>query len=174
MDVYHRLYGLSTVSLRYFNVYGPRHQEEGRYATVIAIFRRQLRLGQRMTIVGDGTQRRDFTFVGDVVRANMLAMMNRTVTGVINIGAGRNYSINELASIVEARHFAHVMINSAKNVEYVPTRLGEANVTLADVSKARDELGWEPQVDLFQGLEVLDVYERKMGAGSSGLIIVRS
>jgi len=173
MDVYHRLYGISTVSLRYFNVYGPRHQEEGRYATVIAIFRRQLRLGQRMTIVGDGTQRRDFTFVGDVVRANMLAMMNHEATGVFNIGAGRNYSIAELASIIEARHFANAMISSAVNVEYVPPRPGEANVTLADVTKARDVLGWEPMIDLFQGLEVLDAYERKMGAGSSGLIIAR-
>jgi nucleoside-diphosphate-sugar epimerase len=174
MDVYHRLYGLSTVSLRYFNVYGPRHQEEGRYATVIAIFRRQLRLSMPMTIVGDGTQRRDFTFVGDVVRANMLAMMNREATGVINIGAGRNYSILELASIVEASHVGGGAISSnAKNVEYIPPRLGEANVTLADITKAREVLGWEPFVDLRQGLEVLDVYERKMGVGSLGLIIAR-
>lgn len=170
MDVYHRLYGLSTVSLRYFNVYGPRHQEEGRYATVIAIFRRQLRLGQKMTIVGDGTQRRDFTFVGDVVRANMLAMMNREATGVINVGAGRNYSINELAAIVEARH-SPAVLSSARNVEYIPPRLGEANVTLADITKAKSLLGWEPHVDLQTGLEVLDVYERKMGVGSSGIIL---
>jgi UDP-glucose 4-epimerase len=175
MDVYHRLYGLSTVSLRYFNVYGPRHQEQGRYATVIAIFRRQLRLGQKMTVVGDGTQRRDFTFVGDVVRANMLAMMNREATGIINVGAGRNYSIIELASIVEARHVGGgAMSNNTQNVEYIPPRLGEANVTLADITKAKSVLGWEPLVDLHQGLEVLDAYERKMGAGNSGLIIVRS
>lgn len=173
MDVYHRLYGLSTVSLRYFNVYGPRHQESGRYATVIAIFRRQLRLGQRMTIVGDGTQRRDFTFVGDVVRANMIAMMNREATGVINIGSGRNYSISELATIIEARHFPTGMSSNAMNVEYIPPRLGEANVTLADITKAKDVLGWEPQVNLLQGLEVLGMYERKMGAGTSGLIIAR-
>lgn len=174
MDVYHRLYGLSTVSLRYFNVYGPRHQEEGRYATVIAIFRRQHRLGKKMTIVGDGTQRRDFTFVGDVVRANMFAMMNREATGVFNIGSGRNYSISELAAIIEARHFANGLISSARNVERIPPRLGEANVTLADVTKAKDVLGWMPQVDLQQGLQVLDAYERKMGVGSSGLIIAGS
>ena len=168
MDVYHRLYGLSTVSLRYFNVYGPRHQEEGRYSTVIAIFRRQLRLGKPMTIVGDGTQRRDFTFVGDVVRANMLAMMNREATGVINIGSGRNYSINELAQEVAAS----VVPGQEVHVESLPPRLGEANVTLADIGKAHEVLGWEPQVNLRQGLEVLNMYERKMGVGSSGLIIV--
>lgn len=171
MDVYHRLYGLSTVSLRYFNVYGPRHQEEGRYATVIAIFRRQLRHGQKMTVVGDGSQRRDFTFVGDVVRANMMAMMNWDVNGVINVGAGRNYSIMELASIIEARHFSYSMLSNAKNVEYIPPRLGEANVTLADVTRARDLLGWSPTVSLEQGLEVLDVFERKVGFGSSGIIL---
>lgn len=170
MDVYHRLYGISTVSLRYFNVYGPRHQEEGRYATVIAIFRRQLRLGQKMTIVGDGTQRRDFTFVGDVVRANMLAMMNREATGVVNIGAGRNYSILDLAKIVAGG--VDERIGTWTNmIDFIPPRLGEANVTLADVTKAREVLGWEPLVSLEQGLEVLDVYERRMGAGSSGIVI---
>lgn len=147
-EVYRKLYGLSTVSLRYFNVYGPRHQESGSYATVIAIFRRQRRLGQRLTIVGDGEQRRDFTFVGDVVRANMLAAMNGATSGVFNIGTGKNYSINEVAAIVGG------------DVEFVPPRLGEYRVTLADHGRATDELGWRPQVDLKQGLEVLDRFER--------------
>lgn len=170
MDVYRRLYGLSTVSLRYFNVYGPRHQEDGRYATVIAIFRRQLRHGKPMTIVGDGKQRRDFTFVGDVVWANMLAMMNREATGVFNIGTGTNYSINELADIVGADH-QWMIAGTIAPREYIPPRLGEAQVTLADRSKAEDVLGWRPMVDLRQGLEVLDEFEKKMGFGSSGLII---
>ncbi len=166
MDVYNRLYGISTISLRYFNVYGPRHQEEGRYATVIAIFRRQLRLGQKMTIVGDGTQRRDFTFVGDVVRANIMAMMNREAVGVFNIGTGQNHSINELANKCEIRHFPNGMLNSQKNFEYIPPRLGEAQVTLADVTKAREILGWEPTVTLDQGLDVLDAFEKREGTGS--------
>lgn len=163
MDVYNRLYGLSTISLRYFNVYGPRHQEEGRYATVIAIFRKQLRSGQPMTIVGDGDQRRDFTFVGDVVRANMLAMMNRDATGVYNIGTGTNYSINELADLV----------GGLAPREHIPPRLGEARITLADRSKAEMVLDWVPHIDLKQGLAVLDQYERKMGFGSSGIIIAQ-
>ena len=163
MDVYNRLFGVSTVSLRYFNVYGPRHQEEGRYSTVIAIFRRQLRYGKPMTIVGDGTQRRDFTFVGDIVRANMLAMMNRDATGVINIGSGQNYSINELAAIVS---------DGKGRVEYIPPRLGEAQVTLACVQKASNILGWEPQVSLREGLQVIEMYEKKMGVGDSGIVLV--
>lgn len=172
MDVYHRLYGISAVSLRYFNVYGPRHQEDGRYATVVAIFRRQLRLGQKMTIVGDGAQRRDFTFVGDVVRANMLAMMNREATGIINIGTGTNHSISELATLIESRHFIAISSNQ-QNVEYIPPRLGEAQVTLADVSRARDILGWQPQISLRQGLEVLDMFEKKMGTGSKIILASR-
>ncbi len=168
MDVYHRLYGVSTTSLRYFNVYGPRHQEDGRYATVIAIFRRQLRLRKKMTVVGDGSQLRDFTFVGDIVRANMLAMMNRDATGVFNIGTGENHSINELAEEISGIPKNSEYWNNT--VEYIASRLGEAQVTLADNKRARDILGWRPQVNLRQGLEVLDMYEKKMG-NSSGIIL---
>lgn len=168
MDVYCRLYGLSTISLRYFNVYGPRHQEEGRYATVIAIFRKQLREGKKMTIVGDGSQRRDFTFVGDIVRANMLAMMNRDATGVFNIGTGVNYSINELAQIIKQ---GDVKLYDQDPIEYIPPRLGEAQVTLADNSKAKMFLGWQPQIDLKQGLAVLDQFEKKTGTGSRIILL---
>jgi UDP-glucose 4-epimerase len=148
-EVYTKLYGLSTVALRYFNVYGPRHQEEGSYATVIAIFRKQLREGLPLTVVGTGEKRRDFTFVGDVVRANMLAAMNRNATGVFNIRTGVNYSINQVAD----------MVGGEKT--YIPDRPAEAMVTLADNSKARDVLGWKPQLSLKQGLEVLDLYEKR-------------
>ncbi len=156
--LYTSLYGLSTVSLRYFNVYGPRHQEEGAYSTVIAIFRRQKRLRQKLTIVGDGEQRRDFTFVSDVVRANMLAAMNHEVVGTLNIGTGSNYSINEVAALVGGES------------EFIPARLGEARVTLANAAKAKAELGWEAKVPLQGGLEVLDTYERKFNPG--GIILV--
>jgi UDP-glucose 4-epimerase len=149
MELYRKLYGLSTVSLRYFNVYGPRHQEEGSYATVIAIFRRQKRLGQKMTIVGDGEQRRDFTFVGDVVRANMMAAMNAEAHGTINIGTGVNYSINEVAALIGGES------------EHIPPRPGEARVTLATVAKAWDVLGWKPLVSLQQGLGIVDDYEQR-------------
>lgn len=158
MDVYNRLYGLSTISLRYFNVYGPRHQEEGTYATVIAIFRSQLRRNQKMTVVGDGKQRRDFTFVGDVVKANMLAMMNRDAVGVFNIGYGKNYSIIELADLIADGIYDEDWLDK---IEYIPPRLGEAQVTLADTTKAKEQLGWKAEVDLQSGLKFLDEYERK-------------
>lgn len=158
MDVYNRLYGLSTVSLRYFNVYGPRHQEDGRYATVIAIFRRQLRYGKPMTVVGDGKQRRDFTFVGDVVRANMFAAMNHDAVGVFNIGSGKNYSIIELANLVAGGLYDEDWIDK---IEYIPQRLGEAQITLADCKKANDMLGWKAEIQLEQGLQLLDEFERK-------------
>lgn len=151
MELYHRLYGMSTVSLRYFNVYGPRHQESGAYATVVAIFRKQARLGQPITVVGDGNQRRDFTFVGDVVRANMLAAMNRDVLGVVNVGTGRNYSMLEVAELVAPGH----------PVEHLPQRQGEYRATLADTSRALEQLGWRAQVDLRTGLEITDRFEQR-------------
>jgi UDP-glucose 4-epimerase len=158
-ELYRRLYGLSTVSLRYFNVYGPRHLETGSYATVVAIFRRQARLGQPLTVVGDGTQRRDFTFVGDVVRANMLAAMNHSATGTFNIGCGKNYSINEVAELVAP---GHEIVN-------LPERQGEYRATLADNSKARDGLGWKPLVSFEDGLKVLDMFEQRQ---TSNIIVV--
>ena len=148
-ELYRKLYGLPTVSLRYYNVYGPRHQETGSYATVIAIFRKQLRTGVPLTIVGDGTQRRDFTFVGDVVRANMLAAMNPEAHGTYNIGTGKNYSINEVAQLVAPGH----------PTENVPPRLGEYRATLANNSRAKKELGWTPNISLEQGLKLTDQYE---------------
>lgn len=148
VELYRELYGLSTVSLRYFNVFGPRHQEEGSYATVIAIFLKQRRWNLPMTIVGDGEQRRDFTFVADVVHANMLAMMNRDVTGVVNIGTGKNHSINEVAALIDGP------------TTNIPERLGEARVTLADNTRAREELGWKPSVDLQTGIEICRGFSR--------------
>jgi UDP-glucose 4-epimerase len=150
-DLYGRLYGLSTISLRYFNVFGPRHQEEGSYATVIAIFRKQVKERQPMTVVGDGEQRRDFTFVGDVVRANMLAAMNYSANGVFNIGTGKNYSINQVASLIAPNH---PTVN-------IPPRKGEYRITLADNGLAYDVLGWKPLVDLPTGLVILDEFEKR-------------
>lgn len=161
MQLYHELYGLSTVALRYFNVYGPRHQEEGSYATVIAIWRKQMRHGKPLTIVGDGTQRRDFTFVSDVVRANMLAAFNWEATGVFNVGTGKNYSINELAELVAP----------GQPIMNIPPRKGEAVVTLADINKIKNVLGWEPFIQVPEGLLVIDEYEKRMG-NQSGIVTV--
>lgn len=133
-DLYTKLYGLSTVSLRYFNVYGPREPLKGEYAPVMGLFRRQKAAGQPMTIVGNGKQRRDFTHISDAVEANLLAAEKIGVTGPINIGTGRNYSINDLA----------VMIGGDRL--YVAERVGETRETLANNMRAREELGWIPKM----------------------------
>ena len=135
------LYGLETVSLRYFNVYGPRLAFAGAYVTVIAVFLRQKSEGKKMTIIGDGSQTRDFTFVQDVVRANILASQSDKVGKgeVVNIGGGDNHSVNEIAAKIGGE------------TEYIAARI-EPHDTLADTSKAKELLGWEPQVNFDEGL----------------------
>jgi UDP-glucose 4-epimerase len=135
-DLYTSLYNLSTVSLRYFNVYGPREPLKGEYATVIGLFRRQNDAGEPMTIVGNGEQRRDFTHVFDVVRANLIAANRHDVTGPINIGTSRNYSINQLAAMIGG---------STRNIA---DRVGETRSTMADVTRACRDLGWKPEIRL--------------------------
>jgi UDP-glucose 4-epimerase len=135
-DLYTKLYDLSTISLRYFNVYGPREPLKGEYAPVMGLFKTQKALGLRMTIVGDGEQRRDFTHISDVVNANLLAAKYVSVPGPVNIGTGRNYSINELAKMIGGE-----TVN-------LPNRIGETRVTLADVTRAKNELLWEAKVKL--------------------------
>ncbi len=135
------IYNLETVSLRYFNVYGPRMAEKGAYVTVMSVFVRQLREGKKLTITGDGTQTRDFTHVDDVVRAN-LAAMNSEKAGqgeIINIGAGANQSINDIAAMFGGE------------TEYIPPRL-EPHDTLADISLAKELLNWTPSVDIEEGI----------------------
>lgn len=140
--LFHGLYGLPTVCLRYFNVYGERQSDVGAYCTVIGIFLRQKKAGQPLTIVGDGSQRRDFTYVKDVVRANILAMKSKKAVGhLINIGSGQNYSVNQVAKMVDPNHV------------YIPPRLGETKITLANISKAKKLLGWKPKVMLEDWLE---------------------
>jgi len=136
-----RVYGLQTVSLRYFNVYGPRLDPDGAYALVIGRFLKQRKEGKPLTIIGDGSQTRDFTNVGDVVRANILAATSDKVGKGegINIGAGRNVSVLELARMIGGP------------VEYLPPR-PEAHDTLADISRARELLGWEPEVRFEDGV----------------------
>ena len=138
------VYGLPTVSLRYFNVYGPGASAEGAYALVIAKFLQQRTEGKPLTITGDGTQTRDFTHVRDVVQANLLAAESPSVGHgeVINIGAGKNASVNTIAELIGG------------SVEHVTSRL-EPHDTLADNTLAKKLLGWEPQVTLEEGIAEL-------------------
>ena len=136
--MYTNLYGLETVTFRYFNVYGERQPTKGQYAPVVGLFQRQSAAGEPMTIVGDGEQTRDYTHVSDVVAANIAAMTapEEACGELFNIGTGTNYSVNDIARMVGGE------------VKYIPARLGEARDTLADISKTKRILNWEPKVKL--------------------------
>ena len=134
MKMYHDLYGISTVSLRYFNVYGPRQSNTGQYAPVVGIFQKQKEQNSALTIVGDGEQTRDFVHVSDVASANML-VADKDVHGVYNVGTGIEYSVNQIANMIS---------DTQRNV---PAREGEARRSVADISKIKS-IGWEPKVNL--------------------------
>ena len=139
-SMYYELFGLETVILRYFNVYGPREPQRGQYAPVLGIFRRQKAAGDTLTIVGDGEQRRDFVHVYDVANANILASIasipKHLIGTVFNIGSGINYSVNEIAKM-----YCHPSV-------HIEARPGESRETLANNEKAANILGWEPRQDL--------------------------
>lgn len=143
-QLFAKLYNLPTVILRYFNVYGPRQITEGAYAAVIGIFLQQRGQNKPMTIVGDGTQRRDFTHVDDVVAANILAWQKEGLSGeVINVGSSQNYTINEIAAFIGGER-----VN-------VPKRPGEYQTTLANNTKAEKLLGWRPRRQLPEAIAEL-------------------
>ena len=138
--MYTNLYDLPTVVFRYFNVYGEKQPLRGQYAPVIGIFLRQRFNNQQLTIVGDGEQRRDFTYVGDVCQANILAAITEVDYSafgqVYNVGTGKNYSVNEVAKMI------------SDNTINIPPRLGEARISLANNQKLRTTFGWEPKMQL--------------------------
>lgn len=137
--MYNDLFGLKTIIFRYFNVYGPREPLKGPYAPVVGLFLRQHREGKCLTIVPDGTQRRDFTHVNDVVSANILAMRvdeHDNYGEVFNVGTGNNHSVLELAAMI------------SNNIKYIEPRIGEAYITLANNQKIRKIFDWEPSVKI--------------------------
>ena len=142
--LFSKLYNLETVSLRYFNVYGPGAPVDGAYASVVARFLHQRKTGQPLTIVPDGTMTRDFTHVRDVVRANILAAKSPKVGRgeVINIGGGKNWKIIEVAEMIGGP------------TVFIEPRV-EAKHSLADNSKAKELLGWEPAVTFEEGIKEL-------------------
>ena len=141
--MYTDLFGLKTVIFRYFNVYGERQPLRGQYAPVIGIFLRQRAAGEKLTVVGDGEQRRDFTHVSDVVHANYLAAVtdikDEDYGEVYNVGNGTNYSVNQVARMVTCLD---------NRITYIPERPGEARETLAQNTLLRLIFGWRPTVDL--------------------------
>ena len=142
--MFDKLYGVPSVVLRYFNVYGPRQPEVGVYALVLGIFLRRQAEGKPLEIHGSGLQRRDFIHVRDVAAANLAAFESDLRGEVFNIGSGTNISVKELADMISPLH----------QIEG-PQRKGDAKETLADISKARRMLGWNPQVPFAEGLREL-------------------
>jgi len=144
LDLYHANYGMQYVALRYPNVYGPRQDSKGE-AGVVAIFAGAMLEGKPTKITGDGKQIRDFTFVGDVARANLLALESSAV-GIFNVGTGVATDVNRVhATLTE-------IIGYPREAEYIPRPMGEVLATYLDSSKAKTVLGWEPKVSLHAGL----------------------
>ncbi|HEY6045860.1 MAG TPA: SDR family oxidoreductase [Pyrinomonadaceae bacterium] len=148
-QVFSHVYGLETVSLRYFNVYGPRQDPGSQYSGVISRFMSALLNGEQAVIYGDGEQSRDFTYVANVVRANLLAAESAKAVGaVINIANGHRVTLNRLFEIMK-----ETTGRSDATVQYLPARPGDVRDSLADLTLARTLLGYEPQVDLQDGLQ---------------------
>ena len=161
-----RVYGLETVSLRYFNVFGPRQDPRSQYAAVIPNFVATALAGGRPVVYGDGGQSRDFTYVENVVAANLLAMESAEAPGrVYNIACGQRVTLLEL--LAELGGLLDVDID----LEHAPARAGEVRHSQADLSRAQDELGYFPAVTLREGLERTIAHHRETArAGSAGMV----
>lgn len=142
------VYKLSTLSLRLFNVYGPRSRTTGAYGAVFGVFLKQKLAGQPFTIVGDGNQTRDFTFVTDVANAFVMAAESSVSGEVLNVGSGGTYSINRLVELLGGESV------------HVPKRPGEPDCTFADTTRIRELINWKPEVDFDSGVgRMLEVIE---------------
>jgi UDP-glucose 4-epimerase len=150
--MYYKMWDLETVIFRYFNVYGERQPIKGQYAPVVGLFIEQVKRGEAMTIVGDGEQRRDFTYVLDIVDANVRAAKteNDIFGTVMNIGTGHNVSVNELSKMISKNmtQKGYTVLDPV----HIPERVGEARETKADNNKIRTTLGWEPTTTIEEWL----------------------
>jgi nucleoside-diphosphate-sugar epimerase len=167
LAVWASAHGMHTVSLRYFNIFGPRQADDSPYTGVIAIFARALLEGRRVTIHGDGSQTRDFTYVDNVVQANLAAMDARDTAAfapgeVINVGSGERTSLLELH-----REMAR-LLGVASEPLFAPPRPGDVQHSLASIEKARRLLGYEPSIGWRDGLaRTVEWYRERHGKGST-------
>ena len=138
-----KVYKMPIVSLRLFNVYGPRSRTTGTYGAVFGVFLAQKIHRQPFTIVGDGNQKRDFTFVTDVAEAFYQAALSKVKNEIINIGTGKAHSINELVKLLKGKTI------------HIPERPGEPKITLADISKAKTLLGYRPKISFEKGVKIM-------------------
>ena len=156
-DVFARSYGMEIIGLRYFNVYGPKQNPNGQYAAVIPIFISHLLKGTVPSIFGDGTTSRDFTYINNVVYANVLAFSTtntNAVNTVYNVAYGASTSLNQLFELVKSN------LQSALVPDYKPERKGDIKNSLANINKAKQLLGYEPLVNLEQGMALtIDWYK---------------
>ncbi len=165
LRMFHRLFGLETLSLRYFNIFGPRQDPGSPYSGVISRFATALIRGETPVIFGDGLQSRDFTYVGNVVDANLRALIARKLEGeAVNIATGRRVTLRMLLA-----RMARALGGSGK-ARHEPARAGDVRHSLADVTKARRLLGYRPRIGLDEGLETTmawyrEVYGPRPGAG---------
>jgi UDP-glucose 4-epimerase len=149
MKSFYRVYGLETVTVRYFNVFGPYQDPSSQYSGVLAKFTMQMLAGEQPTIFGDGEQSRDFTFIQNVVGANLLAAQapaNQVAGRVFNVAAASRITLNETVKIL------HQLTGYRGEVRYAPERAGDIKHSLADIDLARKHLGYEVQVDFPEGL----------------------
>jgi UDP-glucose 4-epimerase len=146
-QLYFRLYGLETVSLRYFNVFGPSQDPSSEYSAVIPKFATRLSKGDPIVVYGDGEQSRDFTYIDNVVEANILALRAHRAPGaIINVGCGERVTLNQLIKLLEE------ILKVRATVDYQPARPGDVRDSLADINLARDLLGYQPKVGVTEGL----------------------
>jgi UDP-glucose 4-epimerase len=147
-QAFQRTYGLEFVSLRYFNVFGPRQDPGSPYSGVLSLFNAAVLDGTQPTVYGDGEQSRDFTYVGNVVEANLLACEARQAAGlVINIGTGTRYTLNQTLALLEK------ITGRPAKAKYTPLREGDIRDSQADITRARDVLGYNPGVGFEEGLQ---------------------
>lgn len=149
MTSFYRCYGLETVCLRYFNIFGPRQDPSSPYSGVLAKFITQMLAGVEPTILGDGRQSRDFTYVDNAVQANLLACKapgSKVAGGVFNVATGRRIDLNETFQLLKK------LIQFPGEVKYAPERAGDVKHSLADLSRSEENLGYQPTVDFEEGL----------------------
>jgi UDP-glucose 4-epimerase len=142
-----RLYGLETVSLRYFNVFGPRQSPESKYAAVVPLFIRAALRGEPLVVHGDGEQSRDFTYIDNVVQANLLACTQPNVGGEVF-----NVACNERHSVLEIAHTVARLVGKPIKIEHTPPRAGDVRHTQASIAKAQRLLGYQPAVGFEEGM----------------------
>ena len=139
-----QVYKMNITSMRFFNVYGPRARTAGTYGAVFGVFLAQKLHGKPYTVVGNGKQTRDFTFVTDIVNACYMSALNQNCSGeIMNVGSGNTYSVNRLVELLGGE------------VKYIPKRPGEPDCTFADISKIKKLLGWAPKVSLEEGVRIM-------------------